>query len=67
MGGELKVGDRVRVTAAGPLYGCHTGEEGTVVLITRPDDRPPLYHVRIDRPRPEDLVSLYWNEIKPVA
>jgi hypothetical protein len=38
---------------------------GTVVLISTPDNGPPLYHVRLDPPLPQRPLAMYRKEIEP--
>jgi hypothetical protein len=64
MGDQLKPGERVRVVSGSLVYVIGRTAEGTVIQVSTPGDGPPLYHVRMDPPLPQDPLVLRADEIE---
>jgi hypothetical protein len=64
MSDHLKSGERVRVVSGSLFCVIGRGAEGTVIHVSTPGSGPPLYHVRMDPPLPQDPLVLRADEIE---
>jgi hypothetical protein len=67
MGGEFKLGDHVRVTAASTALAAKRGDTGTIMRVTPLGNMRTMYCVRMNRPCTSCLVDFYETEIELVA
>jgi hypothetical protein len=65
MGGQLKIGDRVRVTAERPVHGCQPGSWGTVRSMPTTDKSGKTYYaVSMDKDASDDATLFLADEIE---
>jgi hypothetical protein len=66
MSRDLKIGDRVRVTAMSMALAAKRGDTGTITRVTPLGGVKTLYCVRMDPPCPSCMVDFYATEVELV-